>query len=66
MVKFCGIVILNLIPKKSIEQFKAKIKRNTEMNSDNVHILDELHSESEYISYHNLQSITLANMTEIK
>ena len=67
LVEFCGIVILNLIPKKLIERFKAKIKRNTQMNSDNVHILDEHNSGSEYISYHNLQSITLANMTtEIK
>ena len=61
LVEFCGIVFWNLIPKKLIEQFQKKIKRNNELDSDDVHILEEHHAESEYVSYHNSQSIKLAH-----
>ena len=68
LFEFCGIVIWNLIPKKLIEQFQAKIKRNAEMESaaDDIHILEEHHSESEYARYHDSQSIKLAIMTAEK
>jgi hypothetical protein len=44
LVEFCGIV---MIPKKVIERFHVKVKRNVELDSEDVHILDEYHSESE-------------------
>jgi hypothetical protein len=64
LVEFCGIVIWNLIPKKLIERFHAKTRRNTdsEFDSDDVHILEEHHSESEYVGYHDSQSIKLADV----
>ena len=66
LVEFCGIVVWNLVPKKLIERFHAKIKRNAEVDSDDVHILEEHHSESEYVSYHDSQSIKLANVVAEK
>ena len=57
LVEFCGIVVWNLIPKKLIERFNAKIKRNAEVDSEDAHILEEYHSESEYVSYLDSQSI---------
>ena len=66
LVEFCGIVVWNLIPKKLIEWFHAKIKRNAEVDSDDVHILEEHHSESEYVSYQESQSIKLANVVAEK
>ena len=66
LFEFCGIVIWNLIPKKLIERFQSKIKRNAEIESGDVHILEEHHSESEYARYHDSQSIKLANMTAEK
>ena len=65
LVEFCGIVVWNLIPKKLIERFHAKIKRNAEVDSDDVHILEEHHSESEYVSYHDSQSIKLTNVVNV-
>ena len=64
LVEFCGIIVWNLIPKKLIKQFQAKLKGNntTELDLEDVHILEEHHSESEYVSYHDSQSIKLANM----
>ena len=47
LVEFCGIVVWNLIPKKLIERFNAKIKRNAEVDSEDAHILEQYHSESE-------------------
>ena len=52
LIKFCGIVIWNVIPKKLIEKFQEKFKRNTELGLDDIHILEEHHAESEYVSYH--------------
>ena len=59
LVEFCGIIIWNLIPKKLIERFQ---ERSTELDSEDVHILEEHHSESEYVSYHDSQSIKLADV----
>ena len=66
LVEFCGIVVWNLIPKTLIERFHAKIKRNAEVDSDDIHILEEHHSESEYVSYQESQSIKLANVAAEK
>ena len=41
LVEFCGIVVWNLIPKKLIERFHAKIKRNVEVDTEDSHILGE-------------------------
>ena len=51
--------VWNLIPKKLIKRFHAKIIRNIEVDPDDIHILEEHHSESEYIifSYQESQSI---------
>ena len=57
LVEFCGIVTWNLTPKKLIERFQIRIKRNTELDLEDIHILEEHHTESEYVSYHNSQSI---------
>ena len=66
LVEFCGIVIWNLIPKKLIERFHAKNKRNAGVDSEDIHILEEYHSESEYVSYQESQSIKLANVVAEK
>ena len=66
LVEFCGIVVWNLIPKKLIERFHAKIKRNAEVDLDDVYILEEHHSENEYVSYQESQSIKLANVAAEK
>ena len=66
LVEFCGIVVWNLIPKKLIEQFHAKNKRNAEVDSEDIHILEEYHSESEYVSYQESQSIKFANVVAEK
>ena len=66
LFEFCGIIIWNLIPKKLIERLQAKIKRNAEMESDDIDILEEHHSESEYARYHDLQSKKLTNITAEK
>ena len=66
LVEFCGIVVWNLLPKKLIERFHAKIERNAEVDSDDVHILEEHHSESEYVSYQESQSLKLANIVAEK
>ena len=52
LIEFGGIVIWNLIPKKLIEKLKIKSRRNTELDIEDVHILEEHHTESEYRSYH--------------
>ena len=56
LVEFCGIVFWNLIPKKLIKQFQMKANRNTELDLD-VHILEDHHTDNEYINYHDPQSI---------
>jgi hypothetical protein len=66
LVEFCGIVIWNLIPKKVIERFHVKVKRNVELDSEDIHILEEHHSESEYVGYHDSQSIKLADVVAEK
>ena len=66
LVEFCGIVIWNLIPKKLIEPFHANNKGNAEVDSEDVHILEEYHSESEYVSYQESQSIKLDNVVAEK
>ena len=45
LVEFCGIVIWNLTPKKLIEKFQIRAKRNVELD---IHILEKHYSESEY------------------
>ena len=62
LIAFCGIVIWSLIPKKLIEQFQIRAKRKTELDLDDVHILEEHHTESEYVSYHDSQSIKCGDM----
>ena len=39
-----------------------KGNNTTELDLEDVHILEEHHSESEYVSYRDSQSIKLANM----
>ena len=51
LVEFCGIIVWNLMPKKLIERFHAKIKKNAEVDTEDAHFLEEYHSESEYVSY---------------
>ena len=41
LIKFCGIVIWNVIPKKLIEKLQIKVKRNTELGLEDIHILEE-------------------------
>ena len=65
LVEFCGIVAWNLILKNLIERFHTKNKRNTEVDSDNVHILEEYHLESEYVSYQESQCIKLAKLNVV-
>jgi hypothetical protein len=36
LVEFCGIVVWNLIPKKLIERFHAKIKRKADSELDSI------------------------------
>ena len=62
LVEFCGIVIWNLTPKKLIEKFQIRAKRNVELDLEDVHILEEHHSESEYRSYHDSQSVKCDDM----
>jgi hypothetical protein len=62
LVEFCGIIIWSLIPKKVIEWFHVKVKRNAKLDSEDVHILEDYHSESEYVGSHGSQSIKLANI----
>ena len=57
LVEFCGIVIWNLIPKKLIERFQIRAKRNTELDLEDVHILEEYHTGNEYVSYRDSQSM---------
>ena len=52
LIKFCGIVIWNVIPEKLIEKLQKKIKRSTELGLKDIHILEEHHAESEYVSNH--------------
>ena len=53
LVEFCGIVIWNLTPKKLIKwlQIKAKINTHDQLELEDVHILEEHHTDSEYASY---------------
>ena len=61
LVEFCGIVIWNLIPKKLIERFQIRAKRDVELNLEDIHIFEEHHTESEYRSYHDSQSVKADN-----
>ena len=63
LVEFCGIVIWNLIPQMLIKQFQMKAKRNTELDSDDVHILEDHRTDNEYINYHDPQSIKCEETT---
>ena len=65
-VKFCGIIVWNLTPMKLIKRFqnlKLKLRRNTEFDIEDVHILEEYHTESEYASYHDLKCVKCGTMT---
>ena len=57
LIEFCGVVIWNLIPRKLIEQFKIRSRRNTDLDLEDIHILEEHHSENEYIGYHDSLNI---------
>ena len=62
LVEFCGIIIWNLTPKKLIEKFQIRSKRNAELDLEDVHILEEHHSKSEYRSYCDSQSVKCDDM----
>ena len=62
LVEFCGIVIWNLIPQTLIEKLRKRAERNEVLHLEDLHILEEYHSESEYRSYHDSQSVKCDDM----